>query len=128
MQYLADTHAIVWYFLNSSKLGTASKKLLSRLEYGSVHFSTVSYYEIAQLESLGRLKLGMNLRDLFAEMDDTFVPLGINGSIAITAANLALPHGDPFDRIITATAKYHNLVLITKDHLLQDSGLVETIW
>jgi PIN domain nuclease of toxin-antitoxin system len=36
-----------------------------------------------------------------------------------------LPHGDQFDRIITAT---HRLVLLTKDANITDSGSVATLW
>jgi hypothetical protein len=35
-----------------------------------------------------------------------------------------LPHGDQFDRIITAT---HHLVLLTKDANITDSGSVATL-
>ena len=39
--------------------------------------------------------------------------------IALAAPELALPHGDQFDRIIAATAKIHRLTLITR---LPNSG------
>jgi PIN domain nuclease of toxin-antitoxin system len=39
-----------------------------------------------------------------------------------------LPHGDQFDRIITATAATHRLVLLTKAANITDSGSVATLW
>ncbi len=54
--------------------------------------------------------------------------LPITLEIAILSPELGLPHGDQFDRIITATAKVHRLPLITRDAAITDSGLVATIW
>jgi PIN domain nuclease of toxin-antitoxin system len=41
---------------------------------------------------------------------------------------LPLPHGDQFDRIITATAKVHRLSLVTRDANITDAKVVPTIW
>jgi PIN domain nuclease of toxin-antitoxin system len=54
--------------------------------------------------------------------------LPITLDIAIAAPQLALPHGDQFDRVITATAKIHRLPLITKDSNISSSSVVTTIW
>lgn len=35
---------------------------------------------------------------------------------------------DPWDRFIVATAQALDLALVTRDSLIQESGLVETIW
>ena len=37
-------------------------------------------------------------------------------------------HKDPFDRVITATAKTHGLTLITKDRQIAQAGLVPVLW
>jgi PIN domain nuclease of toxin-antitoxin system len=54
--------------------------------------------------------------------------LPISLPIAIAAPTLKLPQGDQFDRIITATAKVHKLVLITKDANITDAAIVPTLW
>jgi PIN domain nuclease of toxin-antitoxin system len=54
--------------------------------------------------------------------------LPITLEIALTAPALALPHGDQFDRIITATAKVYRLPLITKDANITGSGLASIHW
>jgi len=41
---------------------------------------------------------------------------------------LALPHGDQFDRVITATAKVHRITLVTKDANITDAEVVPTLW
>ena len=54
--------------------------------------------------------------------------LPITLEIALAAPALALPHGDQFDRIITATAKAHRLPLITKDANITDASVDDTVW
>jgi PIN domain nuclease of toxin-antitoxin system len=56
----------------------------------------------------------------------TVLPISLE--VAIAAPALALPHGDQFDRIIAATAKVHDIPLITKDANLTDAEIVATLW
>jgi len=49
-------------------------------------------------------------------------------AIAALAKDLPLPQGDPFDRVIVATASAGSLTLITKDQHIVESGLVATLW
>jgi len=44
------------------------------------------------------------------------------------AVELEFPRGDPFDRVIAATAKVHGIPLLTRDRSITDSGVVEIIW
>ena len=41
---------------------------------------------------------------------------------------LALPHADPFDRLIVAEAIVLGVPLITKDGNITDSGVVRVVW
>jgi len=55
--------------------------------------------------------------------------LDITPEVAVGASEL--PHDfprDPADRIIAATARVHNLPLVTKDQGLLESPLLRTIW
>jgi PIN domain nuclease of toxin-antitoxin system len=38
------------------------------------------------------------------------------------------PNDDPFDALIVAAARSMDLPLITRDHDIQASALVETVW
>lgn len=44
------------------------------------------------------------------------------------SAAVPLPHGDPADRLIVATARVHGVALVTKDGRITESGVVETLW
>jgi len=52
----------------------------------------------------------------------------IASEIATLAMDLELPHGDPFDRIIVASARHHELPLLTRDRNISASGLVRVVW
>jgi PIN domain nuclease of toxin-antitoxin system len=52
----------------------------------------------------------------------------IASEIAAMAIDLELPHGDPFDRIIVASARHHKLPLVTRDRNISASGLVRVVW
>ena len=53
----------------------------------------------------------------------------LSPDIAIDACNLPGEfHKDPADRIIVATARVHNLTLLTKDQKILDYPYVKSIW
>lgn len=54
--------------------------------------------------------------------------LPITPAIAADAVDLALPQGDPADRLIGATARRHGAVLLTCDDRLLASAAISTLW
>lgn len=55
--------------------------------------------------------------------------LELNPSIAVLSTRLeGLSTADPADKIILATAKFHNCPLVTKDRAMNAYPHVETIW
>lgn len=49
-------------------------------------------------------------------------------SVEVTTEAYIYPFSDPFDGVITATAKVMDLALITRDRDITDSGLVDIHW
>ena len=87
--------------------------------------SAISVLEIALLESRERVQLSLNidtwLKESFADDGIQLLPL----SPEIAVASTRLPgtiHGDPADRILIATARIHNLTLLTRDKQLLAYG------
>lgn len=129
MRYLLDTHIWVWWAARSDRL---TRKQLAKLDAaratGSVAISAISQWEVANLVSLGRLKLKRPLRDwLEAATDPRFVKVeAITTSVAAEVANLPdWLHRDPADRMIMATSRVLDVPLFTLDSRIIDSGLVE---
>lgn len=88
---------------------------------GQMAISAASIWEVALLTSKGRLALDGEASQLRDDMLHRGVlEIAIDGQIAIDAVGLDLPHRDPFDRIIVATAIAQNATLITTDRQILD--------
>lgn len=128
LRYLLDTHAVLWSAEDDPRLGPRAREALLRCPATDVALSDITLFEIAMLLEKGRIHLSLPLAEYLADLERRFKVLPIFSAIAAEAMRLPLPQGDPFDRIITATARYHGLPLISRDRHIADSGLVETLW
>jgi PIN domain nuclease of toxin-antitoxin system len=85
-------------------------------------------WEIAMLLKVGRISLQENFGDwaekLISQQGFDLAVLDIR---VLTEAYY-YPYGDPFDSVITATAKVLDLSLITKDQEIIESQLVDIYW
>ena len=122
MNLLLDTHIILWSMLEPERL---SKKVTVELQKAEnqLWFSPISSWEIMLLEKKGKIILEPDsaswLREAFKR-----VPLKearINHEIAIRSCLIKLPHQDPADRLLTATASIFGLTLVTADTRLIES-------
>jgi PIN domain nuclease of toxin-antitoxin system len=125
-QVLLDTHAWVWLLAGSSRIGPKTRKAIQHsLDSGSVLVAAISAWEVAMLVAKGRLVLD---RDVGEWIDTALALPGIclePLSPEIAVASTRLPgtlHGDPADRMITATARHCGAALVTADALLLDYG------
>jgi PIN domain nuclease of toxin-antitoxin system len=91
--------------------------------------SPISLYEIAYSSFRERLELHDTRENFIASVQEKIKLAPITAQITICAGELPLPfHGDPGDRIITATAIVTGSALITKDERIRESNLCKTIW
>ena len=113
-RYLLDTHVVLWLAGDSNKLSEKAKAIVTSnsLRYISI----ASAWEVAIKLNTGKLQLEGGL--------ETFYQIVASHNIQIIGArkahlhiieNLELIHGDPFDRLIVATAQSQELVLVTID-------------
>lgn len=118
--YLLDTH--VWYWLLGALdvvLKPADRDLLETAsKRRSLFLSAMSVWETAQKESSGRLQALPGIEALMARsFTDGSIQL-VEASVEILIAANRLPgvvHGDPVDSILVATARVHDLTLVTHD-------------
>lgn len=75
-----------------------------------------------------RIRLSVSVKEYLQGIETHYPALPMNAQIAADAFCLPLEHGDPFDRIIIATAKYHALPLLTRDQIITGGGMVDVIW
>ena len=125
MKLLLDTHIWLWYLQGSDRLSLSLKKQLEAHDT-ELWLSPISIWETLILAEKGKIELASApttwvkkyLRDLdFKEAPLTF-------EIAMKSRQIKLPHKDPADRFIAATALEYDLTLVTVDrHLCSCQGL-----
>jgi PIN domain nuclease of toxin-antitoxin system len=128
LKYLLDTHSFLWAATDEDRLSAKAARAINTTPYEQLAIADVSLQEIGLLLRAGRISFNGPPKAVLGNLLNYVTVLPITLDIAIAAPELALPHGDQFDRIITATAKIHRLPLITKDSNITDSSVVSTVW
>ena len=115
MKYLLDTHVIIWYYENLSKIPPEINKIIDNPR-NNIYISSASLWEIAIKINLNKLTLNFTFDKLINDIKKgDFEILQIEDKYLKKLANLPLIHKDPFDRLLVATVLADNLTLITTD-------------
>ena len=128
LKYLLDTHAFLWAATDEDRLSAKAARAIMTTPHRQLAIADVTLQEIGLLLRSGLISFKGSPATVLGNLLDYVTVLPITPDIAIAAPALALPHGDQFDRIITATAKVHRLPLVTKDATITDASVVSTIW
>ena len=121
--HVLDTHVWIWLVNGGPErlLAGAADAIRRASAESALAISAISVWEVAMLESKGRLQLQMECLEWVSEATRRagirIVPL----SPEIAVASTRLPgklHGDPSDRIIAATARHEGAILVTRDRAL----------
>ena len=129
---IADTHTVLWYIHRNPLLSSTARQFLNTaaMQQQQVGLSAITLAEIVYLVEKGRVPPD-SLHRLRAELDTlssvlAVVPFNRQVADAMPQISRALVPDMP-DRIISATALYLNIPLISKDAKIRMSGIV-TIW
>jgi PIN domain nuclease of toxin-antitoxin system len=127
--YVLDTHACVFALAAPNKLGQRARRALKRaeIERKGVWIPAAAAAEIVLLHELGRMDLGLPALRAACDRSASWHVLPLDIEQIDEFASLAAIR-DPFDRLIVAAARRLRAKLITRDALIEQSGLVETIW
>jgi len=128
---LLDTCALIFDALTPERLTPLAREALERGEAeGTLACADITLWEIAMLVGKGRLDPGVDSATFCRlALDARRVSvLPITPEIARASIEIDLPHGDPADRLIAATADAYAAVLVTIDKNLRDSPAVATLW
>jgi len=129
---VADTHAVVWYLANDSRLSANARKVFedASLQGETVAVSAITLVEMVYLVERGRIPTEYLSRLLYELGSASSVLAEASLSVAIVQALSridAMQIPDMPDRIIAATALHLNLPLISRDHKIRASA-ISTIW
>ena len=128
MRLIVDTHALLWWWLDSPRLTDAAVAALEN-QANDILVSTVSIYEYTAKFGLGKLPEAKavveNLEMLM--MRSAFVELPITHAHARAAGLLPGPHRDPFDRLLIAQAQIEKASIVSADPVFAVYGAA-TVW
>lgn len=114
--WLLDTHVWVWCLTGSPKLPVGVPELV-RDDPNRCRLSPISIWEVGMLIRKRRLAVEGGFQP-WLDAALRALPLRevpLNCEVARRAAALELPHRDPADAFLVATALVHGLSLITAD-------------
>lgn len=124
-ELLLDTHIWFWYLIGSDRLPTGLRNLLDTPQQVS-WLSPISVWEVGMLATRGRIRLHAELRQWVVQARQQFAlqDAPLNLEVALTSREITLPHRDPANHFIAATAIVYDLTLLTVDqHLTQAERL-----
>lgn len=135
MTYLLDTHAWLWSVLDHPRLSRRARAALRAVPAQErVGIAAISLKEAAWHLARGRVVVGdgfgpwpLWLRTAALSPHIEVLPLTVDVAIESEQLGKSFP-SDPADRLIAATARLHDLTLMTSDQLIQKSRAVRTFW
>ena len=116
-KYLIDTHILIFYFTDKSKL---TKWQLETIDSSSteIYVSTITFFEIATLVRLKKIDVGMSISEFYyMQQSHGFKELDY-GIIEIEMLSKIIPikdHKDPVDLLLLCQLATNKIDIITND-------------
>ena len=128
MRLLLDTHIWVWSLLDPGRL---SPRVRGELESpdNELWLSPVSSWELLVLIEKGRVQVDKDGVQWVTEVAraSALREAAITHEVAVESRVVDLPHQDPADRFLAATARVYDLTLVTSDERLLGSRRISTL-
>jgi len=126
LKLLLDTHIWLWSLQDPRRLGRRVQHELAS-PANELWLSPISTWEALTLHATGRIRLHGNLGEWVASATAPLREAPLTHEIALVAKTLKLPHQDPADRFLAATARVLDLILVTADNDLLGLGEIATL-
>jgi PIN domain nuclease of toxin-antitoxin system len=128
VKLLLDTHIWLWYALGDTQLSENLRAIISS-DTTELWLSPISVWKVLLLAEKGRISLKS---EPAAWVEQSITSLAIseaplNRQIVTLSRQIQLPHQDPADRFIAATALHHKMPLATVDRHLESASWLDTI-
>jgi PIN domain nuclease of toxin-antitoxin system len=128
LRLLLDTHVWVWSLMTPERIDRQAVTALSGPETERF-LSPVSVWELLVLIEKGRIEIEGEAESWVRETlaQGAFREASLNHEVALWSRKIELPHEDPADRFLVATALVYELTLVTADERLISSGACEVM-
>lgn len=110
---LLDTHVLLWLLTDDPALGDEARRVIL---HGPAYYSAASAWELAIKSDLGKVTIPDRLAPELRAAGLAELPVTAEHALAIR--EVALPHRDPFDRLLVAAARAEGLTFLTADRVL----------
>lgn len=132
LDLVKDTHALIWYLEDSPNLSAAANQAFEQCDWGeiTIYIPTICLVEIIYLQERRRISSNMKfqLDNALASEDSGLRLVDLTVEIVNTLATIPRDNvPDMPDRIITATANFMGLALISRDAKIISSG-ISILW
>ncbi|MFN8081636.1 MAG: type II toxin-antitoxin system VapC family toxin [Kineosporiaceae bacterium] len=117
---LMDSHVLLWALDGADRLGPQTRRLLLD-PTTTAYVSAATTWELQVKRLLGKLACPVDLEQRI--VDAGFSELAIRCRHTQALEAIALPHRDPFDRMLLAQAQTEGLAFLTADRILLDTAL-----
>jgi len=127
--YLADAHALGWYFTGDPRLGRKAARIFERSEKGEFPIVIPSIV-LAELFRIGRKqRIDLDFAELLREIEErsNFIVAALDLPTLRKVPEVA-SLSELHDQIIVATALLYEAKVLTKDEAIRAAGQVETVW
>ena len=125
MRILLDTSIWLWMIREPERIGPRLRRELTNAE--ERWLSPISTWEALVLAGKGRIQLREDVPRWVEEATSPFLQAPLTHEIVLESQQITLPHRDPADRFIAATAKVFGLTLATADTKLLGLGDIATL-
>jgi PIN domain nuclease of toxin-antitoxin system len=126
LKLLLDTHIWIWSQVAPEMLSARVRRALEN-EANDVWISSISIWELVLLVEKGHMALGGDVMEWVTKAVAPLKEAPLTAEMVLETARFTLPHPDPADRLLVATARNLGLTLVTSDARLLASKVVPTL-
>ena len=129
MNFTTDTHALLWWFIDSPKISPKASEIFEKCEAGENIIFIPSIVLAETISIFEKKRILFDFRKLFKRIEESgnFVVVPLDYTILQKMLDLK-DIQELHDKIIVATTKYLNAPLLTKDRAIQSLSYIKTIW
>ena len=128
---LLDTHVWWWSLTEPEYLSNTAVAMIRGAKTDERFIASISIWEFAMMAAKKKIELKISPAKWLSRAIDVsgMTVIDLSPDVAIDSCNLpGVFHKDPADRIIVATARIHNLTLLSKDQKILDYPHVKSTW